>query len=240
MSVGSYFTKLKSLWDERDALCSLPTCTCGSIKEINAYLDIQKTMKFLMGLNDTYVGVRSNTLLQDPLPTVNKAYSLVLRHEKQMEVVAGRSHGQPDAAAFAVREPSSREFDKGPRCNKCNRNNHASKDCRAHLRCTFCRWKGHTVEYCRKKKAAIEGEISGSMPRGNQAASQLIERREMNMNFPERREMNFPERREINFPERREMNFLFSADECRQILNMLKTKNSSANHVNNCTTHEEL
>uniref|UniRef100_A0A6N2LVW3 Reverse transcriptase Ty1/copia-type domain-containing protein n=1 Tax=Salix viminalis TaxID=40686 RepID=A0A6N2LVW3_SALVM len=210
MSVGSYFTKLKSLWDERDALCSLPTCTCG------------------------------NTLLQDPLPTVNKAYSLVLRHEKQMEVVAGKSHGQPDAAAFAVREPSSREFEKGPRCNKCNRTNHATKDCRAHLKCTFCRWKGHTIEYCRKKKAAMEGEISGSMPRGNQAASQLIERREMNMNFPERREMNFLERREINFPERREMNFAFSADECRQILNMLKTKNSSANHVGNCTTHEEL
>ena len=160
-TVGSYFTKLKGLWDEWDVLCNLPTCTCGSIKEIQAYLDIQKTMKFLMGLNDSFAGVRSNTLLQDPLPTVNKAYSLVLRHEKQMEVVAGKSHGQPDAAAFVVRDFNNHEIEKGMRCIKCNKMNHNTRDCRAHLRCTFCRWKGHTAEYCRKKKAMVKGDSSG-------------------------------------------------------------------------------
>jgi hypothetical protein len=50
MSVGSYFTKLKGLWNDRDALCTFPICTCGSLKEIIAYLETQKTMKFLMGL----------------------------------------------------------------------------------------------------------------------------------------------------------------------------------------------
>ena len=63
MFVGSYFTKLKGLWDERDALYTFPTCTCGSIKEVAAYLNTQKTMKFLVGLNDSYVGVCSNTIL---------------------------------------------------------------------------------------------------------------------------------------------------------------------------------
>ncbi|XP_011004250.1 PREDICTED: uncharacterized protein LOC105110785 [Populus euphratica] len=101
MSVGSCFTKLKGLWDERDALYTFPTCTCGSIKEVAAYLDTQKTMKFLMGLSDSYVGVRSNTLLQDPLPIINKTYSLVLRHEKQSEVTTGKSLAQPEATTFA-------------------------------------------------------------------------------------------------------------------------------------------
>ena len=51
MSVGSYFTKLKGLWDEREAICFFPIRTCGSIKEVAVYLETQKTMKFIMGLN---------------------------------------------------------------------------------------------------------------------------------------------------------------------------------------------
>lgn len=54
MSVGSYFTKLKGLWNDRDALCTFPICTCGSLKEIIAYLETQKTMKFLMGLEQKF------------------------------------------------------------------------------------------------------------------------------------------------------------------------------------------
>ena len=57
MSIGSYFTKIKCLWDERDALCVFPTCTYGSIKELVVYLKMQKTMKVLMGLNESYAGV---------------------------------------------------------------------------------------------------------------------------------------------------------------------------------------
>ena len=40
-------------------------------------------MQFLMGLNDVYSSVRSQILLMDPLPSVNKAYSLILQDESQ-------------------------------------------------------------------------------------------------------------------------------------------------------------
>lgn len=33
MSVDSYFTKLKDLWDERDVICSISSCHCGAMKE---------------------------------------------------------------------------------------------------------------------------------------------------------------------------------------------------------------
>ncbi|XP_050128644.1 uncharacterized protein LOC126605314 [Malus sylvestris] len=217
MSVGSYFTKLKGLWDERDALCTFPICTCGSVKEVAAYLDTQKTMKFLMGLSDSYASVRSNTLLQDPLPTVNKAYSLVLRHEKQSEVTANKAQAQPDAAVFAVKRSSHEtEGEKGElKCTKCNKTNHTAKNCRAHLKCAFCGWKGHTADYCRKKKAAAaEADHGIVISKGNQAAACLTERKEM------------------KFP--------FTAEECKQILSVLQSKSSSANHVGNSTTHEEL
>ncbi|XP_048424263.1 uncharacterized protein LOC125469991 [Pyrus x bretschneideri] len=216
MSVGSYFTKLKGLWDERDALCTFLICTCGSVKEVAAYLDTQKTMKFLIGLNESYASVRSNTLLQDPLPIVNKAYSLVLRHEKQSEVTTGKTQAQLDVAMFVVKNSSREsEGEKGElKCTKCNKTNHTAKNCRAHLKCAFCRWKGHTAEYCHKKKATAEAEFSVVISKGNQAATCMIERNE------------------IQFP--------FTVEECKQILSVLQNRSSSTNHVANSTTHEGL
>lgn len=53
MNVASYFTKLKGLWDERSALCAIPARSCGTVKEVLQYKQDQKTMKFLMGLNES-------------------------------------------------------------------------------------------------------------------------------------------------------------------------------------------
>jgi predicted GNAT superfamily acetyltransferase len=150
-----------------------------------------------MGLNDSYMGVRSNTLLQDPLPTLKKAYSLVLRHEKQSKVTVGKSHAQLKDTVFAIRN-SNHEIEAEPRCSKCNKTNHTTKDCRAHLRYTFCHLKGHTTEYCRKKKAVTKAEFNAIISKGNQVASHKNERKE------------------VSFP--------FTVEECQQILSMLKVK----------------
>ncbi|XP_048438263.1 uncharacterized protein LOC125476347 [Pyrus x bretschneideri] len=217
MTVSSYFTKLKSLWDERDTLCSIPTCHCEARNEITSYVETQKTMKFLMGLRDSYATVRSNTLLLDPLPTVNKAYALVLRHEKQVEVSNGKgSTVQPEAAVFAVRgagrEPETE--DGSQRCAKCNKTNHSTKNCRAHLKCTFCGWKGHTFDSCRKRKAAAETEQNRPF-KGNQVTGR--DKKDAMPNFP------------------------FSPEDCKQILQLLnKSKSSFANQVGNSSNHEEL
>ncbi|KAI5335892.1 hypothetical protein L3X38_026026 [Prunus dulcis] len=135
--------------------------SCDTKKEITSYVETQKTMKFLMGINDSYSTVRSNTLLLEPLPTVNKAYSLVLRHERQAEISSGKHTSPSEAAPFAVKN-GGRETDGGLRCGKCNKTNHSTQNCRAHLKCTFCGWKGHSFEYCRKRKAAAEAEQSRS------------------------------------------------------------------------------
>lgn len=82
MTIGTYYTKLKCPWDERDALCRIPTCTCATMKEILQFQQNQKTMKFLMALNEVYDAVRGQIFLMDPLPTVNKVYSLILQDEK--------------------------------------------------------------------------------------------------------------------------------------------------------------
>ncbi|XP_024177720.1 uncharacterized protein LOC112183577 [Rosa chinensis] len=91
-SVTSFFTKLKELWDEKDSLCGFLACTCNTATEVKCYMETQKTMKFLMGLNESYATIRSNIIGLDPLPTVNKAYAMALRHEKQADPIAKQLH----------------------------------------------------------------------------------------------------------------------------------------------------
>ncbi|XP_058221418.1 uncharacterized protein LOC131331470 [Rhododendron vialii] len=54
LSVVTYFTKLKALWNELSALCPIPSCTYGARNDALLYQQRQRTMKFLMGLNESY------------------------------------------------------------------------------------------------------------------------------------------------------------------------------------------
>ncbi|KAB2596147.1 hypothetical protein D8674_031597 [Pyrus ussuriensis x Pyrus communis] len=146
LNIGAYYTKLKSFWDERDAMCTLPTCTCGAAKELMQFQQSQKTMKFLMGLNESYAAVRGQLLLMDPLPVVNKAFSLIIQDEKQRTVSmhAPERSSVTDTAAFAVRD-----------------NMRNSDTCRAHLKCDYCNWKGHTIDQCRKLKKGKDNSNRG-------------------------------------------------------------------------------
>ncbi|KAF7144617.1 hypothetical protein RHSIM_Rhsim04G0056500 [Rhododendron simsii] len=173
MTIGAYYTKLKGLWDERDALCCIPTCTCGTVKEVLQFQQSQRTMKFLMGLNEAYIAVRGQILLMDPLPTVNKAHSLILQDEKQRGISKG-SAVMTEATAFATRS-NSRNFEraftpKNPhlKCGNCDKLGHTSETCRAHLKCDFCGWKGHTIDVCRKlKKMNLAGGRSDQQEHKN-------------------------------------------------------------------------
>ncbi|KAL5824690.1 hypothetical protein ACOSQ3_020753 [Xanthoceras sorbifolium] len=80
--------------------------------------DQQKLMQFLMGLNDSYSGVRGQILLMNPLPLVRQAYSSVSQEEKQRLLTS--THAADDSggtAAMAVRSNNSRKFtpSAGPR-----------------------------------------------------------------------------------------------------------------------------
>ncbi|XP_022857668.1 uncharacterized protein LOC111378671 [Olea europaea var. sylvestris] len=167
--VTGFFTRLKILWDERDALCGVPPCSCDAATKIKAYMENQKTMKFLMGLNDNYDAVRSNAVAIDPLPNA--------------EASNGKIIAQPEAVAFTVKK-GGRDLDAGKfevRCEKCNMTNHRTKNCRAHLKCNFCGGKGQSYDYCRRRKAAMEEEQRNS--RGNHVAS-MYDRRLDGNNFP--------------------------------------------------------
>ncbi|XP_048234776.1 uncharacterized protein LOC125371039 [Ricinus communis] len=62
LSVNDYYTHLKMLWDELSSFRPIP--------------------KFLKGLNENFSVVKSQIKLMDPLPPINKVFSMVLQHER--------------------------------------------------------------------------------------------------------------------------------------------------------------
>ncbi|KAL6189100.1 hypothetical protein ACLB2K_040490 [Fragaria x ananassa] len=91
------------MWDEKDALCSFPSYTCEAATEIKAFMETQKTMKFLMGLNESFEQTRSNIIGMDSLPSLSKAYAIELQQEKQSEVAADKATTISESAAFFVK-----------------------------------------------------------------------------------------------------------------------------------------
>jgi len=85
--VAVYYTKLKRSWDEISDMSDISICTCletcPSIKKNQELDQRRKLMQFLMHLNDEYEAIRGKILLVDPLPSMNKAYSMIQRVERQ-------------------------------------------------------------------------------------------------------------------------------------------------------------
>ncbi|KAL0334046.1 UNVERIFIED_CONTAM: hypothetical protein Sangu_1560800 [Sesamum angustifolium] len=90
-TVVEYFNNLNALWDELECLKPPKTCTCGlstcGFTRITAEEEnLTKLVQFSMGLDDSYDNIRNQILVMDPFPSVNKAYSMVLRVERQRMV----------------------------------------------------------------------------------------------------------------------------------------------------------
>lgn len=83
-SINTYYTSLKALWDELINFESIPFCTCGCkctcgiIKTIVENRERDYILQFFMGLNDSYSHISGQILLNDPLPSMNKVFSLII------------------------------------------------------------------------------------------------------------------------------------------------------------------
>ncbi|XP_049414744.1 uncharacterized protein LOC125877514 [Solanum stenotomum] len=86
MSVSAYFSKLKDLWDEFEALVPAPNCECDKSKDFVVHLQKLKLFQFLIGLNESFLQARSQILLMSPLPSVNQAYAMIVSDESHKAV----------------------------------------------------------------------------------------------------------------------------------------------------------
>ena len=87
-----------------------------------------------MGLDDlTYIMVRSNILSTEPLPTLNRAYVMIVQEECVCNITHGKEQ-RGEAMAFVVQigqisKGRYENMDKAEVCFNCNKFGHNSKSC---------------------------------------------------------------------------------------------------------------
>ncbi|KAH9779201.1 retrovirus-related pol polyprotein from transposon RE1 [Citrus sinensis] len=139
ITVMSYYGKLKMIWEELGNYEQYPMCRCGGCAcNIGAELDKrredERLHQFLMGLDDaTYGTVRSNILSTEPLPTLNRAYAMIIQEERVCSITRGKEQ-QVEAMAFAVQTVTSlkgrtESKDKTVLCSNCKRTGHVAESC---------------------------------------------------------------------------------------------------------------
>ncbi|XP_019438993.1 PREDICTED: uncharacterized protein LOC109344695 [Lupinus angustifolius] len=88
--LSHYFTDLKIVWEDLEALRPLPSCVCAikykcsMLKIIREQRESEYVICFLKGLNEEFSTTRSQILLLEPLPTINKVFSLLQQQESQI------------------------------------------------------------------------------------------------------------------------------------------------------------
>ena len=78
-------------------------------------------MEFICGLNDQYNHVKSNILMMDPLPLINKAFSYMAQQERQFASSNALGNLSLVNAAANTRLSNS--------CSYCGRDNHTVETC---------------------------------------------------------------------------------------------------------------
>jgi hypothetical protein len=160
-SVNAYYTALKGLWDELVNFESIPACTCncrctcGIIKKIMENRDRDYIMQFLMGLNDSYSAICGQLLLNDPLPTMNMVFSLIIQEERQRMIKSASVNQNvfQNSAALVSRSPvssyNSSNTNRNPSYNSSNTNRNPKQYLKKPT-CSHCGVVGHTIEKCYK------------------------------------------------------------------------------------------
>ncbi|XP_075475432.1 uncharacterized protein LOC142506154 [Primulina tabacum] len=83
MEISTYYTRMRTLWDELKEFQPISVCQCGAMKDWVNYHNQECSMQFLMGLNESYAQNRAQILMMDPLPTISKIFSLIMQEERQ-------------------------------------------------------------------------------------------------------------------------------------------------------------
>ncbi|KAI9165064.1 hypothetical protein LWI28_006873 [Acer negundo] len=111
LSVSLYFTHLKSLWDELSSIVSITPCIYGNAKSNIDQQHQDRAMEFLQGLHDRFSTIRSQILLMEPFPSIQRIYNMVRQEEKQQEI-HDRSIPTIDSATLKESKPSFRSSGK--------------------------------------------------------------------------------------------------------------------------------
>ncbi|XP_058746040.1 uncharacterized protein LOC131618902 [Vicia villosa] len=175
LDVSNYFTQLKVLWDELETYRPIPSCTCaipcscGASASIRSYRDQDYVIRFLKGLNEKFTHSKSQIMMMNPLPDIDKAFSLVIQQEREMNyaisVVAPVAGNADESIALNVSQDaqSNKTY---PHKGKYQGVAGARGSNRI---CTHCGRTNHTVDTCFIKHGYPPG--FKNKPKGNGSSS---------------------------------------------------------------------
>ncbi|XP_075091479.1 uncharacterized protein LOC142171690 [Nicotiana tabacum] len=149
LDIASYFNKLNKLWDELGFMCASrgSSCTCAPKSELQREDDENKLHQFLIGLNETYVGVRSNMLMMQPPPSLDTTYNILLQDERQRQV-SSPSYFRTDSASFNAY--LTNKFPRTPAPPKQFTQRVKFKYNKSNIVCRYCKKPGNLVDKCYK------------------------------------------------------------------------------------------
>ncbi|XP_056688606.1 uncharacterized protein [Spinacia oleracea] len=153
MTIVTCYGKLKKLWDEMQNLRAFPTCSCGAMlqcscnfmKKVAEFEEEDKMMKFLLGLNGGFENSVTNVLSMDPLPSINRVFSITQQIEKQKEV----SHAAVECNAMNSSAMATHAY-RGVGFTQGKKDWRYLKKEKLNKQCTHCKGKGHTIDQCFK------------------------------------------------------------------------------------------
>ncbi|XP_076904645.1 uncharacterized protein LOC143560163 [Bidens hawaiensis] len=134
--IATYFAKMKSYCDELNAVNFIPFCTCGAAHAFAKKEEDQRLIRFLVGLNPNYNMIRSNILMMQPLPSIDRAYGILIQDEKQREI-------HTTTTDLIASSASMHANTAGPVSGGSAKN-------RRTLVCTHCKRNGMSVRKCYK------------------------------------------------------------------------------------------
>ncbi|KAL0443560.1 UNVERIFIED_CONTAM: Retrovirus-related Pol polyprotein from transposon RE1 [Sesamum latifolium] len=147
LSLTAYLTKVKKLWNEFFCLsptpkCKCGGCTCGINKAIADRDESTQLLQFLMGLHESYDSERSQILMQDPLPDMERAFSMLFAVEEQRAVHVDLAES-PNHLAYHL----SLKDNKREGADRFIQKKKTYQDKRS-LVCSHCHRSGHSHETC--------------------------------------------------------------------------------------------
>ncbi|RVX14099.1 hypothetical protein CK203_011426 [Vitis vinifera] len=146
-SIIEYFSEFKALWDEYISYRPIPSCRCGNLNRCSCNIlkdltDRQQSdyvMKFLVGLHDSYSAIRSQLLLQSPLPSMSRVFSLLLQEESQRSLT--------NAVGISI-DSQAMVVEQSSRIVSTSNTQFTKQKGKSDAICSHCGYSGHLVDKC--------------------------------------------------------------------------------------------
>ncbi|XP_019462962.1 PREDICTED: uncharacterized protein LOC109361889 [Lupinus angustifolius] len=169
-SISRFFTQIKGIWQQLENYRPIPLCeceikcSCHLIPTMKKYRENDYVICFLRGLNDQFSPVRSQIMLLDPLPPINKVFSTLIQQERQMLLEDPSFSASISSTNYETRQRGRGRIIRGGNNNRYSapgRFNSSGRG-RGQKTCTFCQKIGHTADSCYKKHGFPPGYQNNS------------------------------------------------------------------------------